>query len=126
MAPRDPPGRPWLALGGLLVGLGALLLARRPAARVRGRAICGLFALLWRFHRVEAGQPPLTAQQGAAITPPGPPLQSDPFRDIGALRERETRLLTTYAWLDADRRRARIPIARAQALVVGRPLDPGP
>ena len=173
MPSHDPPGRPWLALGGLLVGLGALLLARRPvpafatagrpspttpsaeqesepaddhvfdyeaedadagmlakvmavAALVIGLAICGLFGLLWRFHSADQAQPALTAQQSAVITPPGPLLQSDPFRDIGALRDRETQLLGTYAWLDAGRRRARIPIARAQALVVGRPLDPTP
>ena len=173
MPSHDPPGRPWLALGGLVVGLGTLLLARRPtpafvaagqaspipssaeqvsepaddhvfdyeaedadagvlakvmavAALVIGLAICGLFGLLWRFHSADQAQPALTAQQSAVITPPGPPLQSDPFRDIGALRARETQLLSTYAWLDADRRHARIPIARAEALVVGRPLDPAP
>ena len=96
------------------------------AALVVAVAIAGLFALLARFHSADSLGPPLTAQQQAVIVPPGPPLQAEPFRDIAALRERETKLLSTYGWLDPEHRRARIPITRAEALVIGRPLDPAP
>ena len=73
-----------------------------------------------------ASRPPLTAQEQARIEPPGPQLQVHPFKDIATLRVREDRLLGSYAWLAPDHKQARIPIDRAMALVIGRPLDPDP
>ena len=70
--------------------------------------------------------PPLTQQQRAAIVPPSPRLQDHPLHDIAMLRQRESDLLERYGWTDADHRTARIPIARAEALVTGRSLDPAP
>ncbi len=70
--------------------------------------------------------PALTAQQTAPIAPPAPNLQATPLEDIDALRHREEVLLDNYAWIDPARTRARIPLDRAKALVIGRPLDTAP
>ena len=104
---------------------GVLAKVMLVAVLVIGLSIGGLFLLIGRFHSADR-QPALTPQQSAFIAPPGPPLQDDPLRDIAALTLRENALLTSYAWLDPDRHRARIPIARGVALVVGRSLDPKP
>ncbi len=89
-------------------------------------SIAGLFLLLGVFHARDARTPPLTAQQGAQIAPPGPPLQSSPLYDIASLRNRENGLLQGYRWLSPDHATAQIPIERAMALTVGKPLDPAP
>ena len=88
--------------------------------------IAGLFYLIGRQHREDLQGPPLTRQQRAAIVPPGPHLQDHPLHDIAMENKREFDLLASYAWTGPDHRAGRIPIARAQALVVGRPLDPLP
>ncbi len=88
--------------------------------------IAGLFYLVGRQHGEDRQGPPLTQQQLAVIVPPGPHLQDHPLHDIAMENKREFDLLKYYAWTDADHRAGRIPIARAQALVVGRPLDPLP
>ena len=89
-------------------------------------AVAGLFMLVGWVQRGARQGPPLTAQQRAAIVPPAPRLQDHPLHDIAMLRQRESDLLDHYAWTDADHRTARIPIARAEALVTGRSLDPAP
>jgi hypothetical protein len=48
------------------------------------------------------------------------------LQDIAAERRREADLLNSYAWIDAAHTRARIPIDRAMALMIGQPLDPPP
>ena len=89
-------------------------------------AIAGLFALIGRQHAIDAAGRPLTPQQRAVIVPPGPHLQDHPIHDIATENKREFDLLEHYAWTGPDHRSGRIPIARAAALVVGRPLDPQP
>ncbi len=89
-------------------------------------SIGGLFVLIAHYHREDASYSPLTAEQRAAITPPGPHLQGDPLRDLAAERQREAALLQGFAYLDPDHKRARIPIDRAIALVIGKPLDSTP
>ena len=89
-------------------------------------AVAGLFMLVGWVQRGARQGPSLTAQQRAAIVPPAPRLQDHPLHDIAMLRQRESDLLDHYAWTDADHRTARIPIARAEALVTGRSLDPAP
>ena len=89
-------------------------------------SIAGLFWFVGRSHRDDAVSPPLTPQQLAVIVPPGPRLQDHPLHDIAAERQREADLLRFYAWADPGHRAARVPLARAQALVIGRPLDPLP
>ena len=73
-----------------------------------------------------ANGPALTAQQTAAIQPPAPNLQATPLEDINDLRHRDEALLDNYAWADPDHTRARIPLSRAMALVVGRSLETAP
>lgn len=77
-------------------------------------------------HSRNAAAPPYTAQQTASITPPVPNLQATPLVDIAQLHQREDKLLYNYAWIDPARTRARVPIARAMALTVGRKLDAAP
>lgn len=90
-------------------------------------SITGLFLLLGFLHTRDAQRaPPLTAQQRADIAPPGPPLQSSPQYDLASLGATEAEKLRGYHWLDANHHRARIPIERAMAIVIGRSLDPTP
>ena len=89
-------------------------------------SVAGLFLLVGQSHRADRASTPLTPQQLAVIVPPGPRLQEHPLHDIATERKREEDLLTSYAWTDRTRGAARIPLARASALVIGRPLDPLP
>ncbi len=89
-------------------------------------AIAVLFFLVSVLHRNDETSGPLTPQQSAVIVPPEPRLQDHPLYDIAMQRQRDTDLLTSYAWTDPQHRTARIPIARAEALVTGRTLDPLP
>jgi hypothetical protein len=90
-------------------------------------AIFILFLMIHGFRRQDhATNPPLTQQQNAAIAPPGPTLQRDPYRELRALQANEEGALSHYAWADPQHNRARIPLDRAMALVVGRSLEPLP
>lgn len=98
---------------GLLVGVGIVM---------------GGMGLLYSLLRTasEDDRPALTAEQTAVIPPPAPNLQTDALADIARLTKGQDKLLDTYAWIDADHTRARIPIDRAMALTVGRKLDSAP
>lgn len=61
---------------------------------------------------------PLAA--GQAKEPPGPHLQTQPFKDIYMLRRNEQEKLTGYGWVDKGTGTARIPIDEAMRLVVER------
>lgn len=93
-------------------------------------AVCMVFAMIglriWVTTAQRDSQPPLTREQTALITPPGPHLQRDPLAEIANLQRREDEMLGGYAYLDADHTHARIPIDRAMALTVGQPLAPPP
>lgn len=90
-------------------------------------SITVLFVMIHFFHRADnTDQPTLTAQQSADIVPPGPQLQSDPYRDLRNQHGAEEQKLAGYAWADPAHTRARIPIGRAMALVAGRSLEPSP
>ena len=84
--------------------------------------------MIWLRHVVATAQrtalPTLTAQQTKPLVPPTPNLQADPYADLAAERATERERLEGYAFLDASRQRARIPIDRAMALTIGRTLDP--
>ena len=86
-------------------------------------SITGLFSLIGHYRSVDSRSAPLTPQQLSVIVPPGPHLQGHPLHDIDEQRMRESDLLAHYAWTDPTHQRARIPIDRALALVVGKPLD---
>ncbi len=51
---------------------------------------------------------------------PSPPLQSDPPRDLAALRAEKRAILGEYAWIDRDKGIVRIPIDRAMSLLIAR------
>lgn len=84
-------------------------------------AVFTMYAAFSRHDRASAET--MTAEQKAPIMPPEPHLQADPYRDLGAAVMEQTQALTTYGWADADHKQAHIPIDRAMALVVGKPLD---
>lgn len=70
-----------------------------------------------------ASQPKLTAMQVAPVEVPGPHLQVDAYSDLNHERGREIGKLTGWAYTDAGRTEARMPIEDAMRLVAGRPLD---
>jgi hypothetical protein len=111
---RDLGGR---TLTLLVAGLGATV-----------ACVIGLMVVLMGFfvHARNAAAPHYTAQQTAVIVPPAPNLQAAPLADIAQLHEREEKLLEHYAWIDSNHTRARVPIERAMALIVGRSLDAAP
>lgn len=107
--------------GGLM---GKLALMLGTVACVVVFAMVGL--RFWVLSDYRSDQPALTALQVAPTVPPGPHLQADPVKDIAQLHAEEDALLQNYAWVDKSRTRARIPINRAMALVVGRSLEGAP
>ena len=89
--------------------------------------LASVFAVYASFARHDrASAQAMTLEQKATIMPPEPHLQADPYRDLNAALMEQTQVLTTYGWVDADHKQARIPIDRAMALVIGKPLDGQP
>ena len=64
---------------------------------------------------------PLAATQGSR-EPPEPRLQVNPRQDLGDLRAREDRVLSSYAWVDKNAGVVRIPIDQAMKLTLERGL----
>ncbi len=100
----------------------------RVMAGLMATALVVIASMIWLRATVAAHQrqalPSLTAQQTSRLVPPPPNLQADPYADLDAQRTAEIRRLDGYAYIDAARQRARIPLDRAMALTVGRTLDP--
>lgn len=67
---------------------------------------------------VHAGEPPRVAG--------GVALQPSPVADIEAFRREKERTLSSYGWVDRDHGIARIPIARAMALLAREGSDAAP
>ena len=105
---------------------GTLAIIMVVSVAIIAASITGLFSLIGHYRRVDIRSAPLTPQQLAVIVPPGPRLQDHPLHDIDEERQRESDLLDHYSGTDPAQGRARIPIDRALALVVGKPLDPAP
>ena len=61
---------------------------------------------------------PLAA--GQARTPPGPNLQTQPFKDLYMLRQQENQKLLGYGWVDKGTGVAHIPIEDAMRLLIER------
>ena len=59
---------------------------------------------------------------GRQTVPPGPRLQTQPFKDIYLLRQGENARLDSYAWVDKSAGVTRIPIERAMDLTLQRGL----
>ena len=89
--------------------------------------IAGLAAMRGLYARRDrAAAPPVTAQTGAPVVPPGPRLQADPPHDLASLRSYEAQVLGSYAAIPGDPAHARIPITDAMQRMIGRSLDPPP
>jgi len=58
--------------------------------------------------------------------PPAPRLQVDPTVDLALLRAAERQQLTTYGWVDRERRVAHIPIKQAMEMLSVRGLPGWP
>ncbi|HEX6163449.1 MAG TPA: hypothetical protein VFZ31_08790 [Vicinamibacterales bacterium] len=67
----------------------------------------------------QAQKYPLAASVPAKA-PPTPNLQTQPFRDVYALREAENKKLTEYGWVDKDGGVTHIPIDRAMEVMLQR------
>src|SRR5688572_23135174 len=73
-----------------------------------------VYGSFWYFEGHEqaantmAQQFPLAA--GQVREPPGPRLQTQPFKEIYLLRQNESEKLTTYGWVDQSTGVVRIPI----------------
>ncbi len=89
-------------------------------------AMWGLFE--WFYAREDNANPivsPVILSEGPQL-PPEPRLQSVPRLDLKALREGESQILTSYAWVDPARGIARIPIADAMKIVAAKGLPSKP
>ncbi len=93
-------------------------------------AVTVVLGMSWLSHTVatagKAARAKLTVQQLTHPAPPAPGLQSDPVKELADLRGTQGALLHGYAWLGDAHDRARIPVDRAMALMVGHPLDTAP
>lgn len=127
--PIDPPSAASLAHGYETVDTNVralvTIIAVSVALIVVGLAV--VFTTYASFSRNDrASAATMTLEQKAAIIPPEPHLQAEPYRDLNAALMEQTQVLTTYGWADADHKHAHIPIERAMALIAGKPLDDQP
>jgi uncharacterized protein HemX len=127
--PKTPPSGEALAVGfeprDINARGAAMVLA--TIAVVTAVVIGIVFIMVWRFDIARRQSSlALTPQQTEQSVPPEPHLQVDPFVDLLRQRDRENRLLNSYGWTNADHSLARIPLARAMALSVGKSLDASP
>ena len=139
MPPTDPPVRePGVSPGGDT----AVPVRNHEASDVSSRAIIrfgvglavatilvsigmrGLFRVLQR--REKRVDVPLSAMVSASLrrTPPEPRLEPDPLVPRQRLRASEDATLTTAGWVDRANGVVRIPIERAEELLVQRGLPP--
>jgi hypothetical protein len=80
--------------------------------------IAGLTGVLSRW---QGGEPTVQAPEIASTDPTGvPALNPEQRGSLVELREKERRILTEYAWLNAEEGIARIPIRRAIEIVSDR------
>jgi hypothetical protein len=90
-----------------------------------GAAMFGLYHALAREEaRLSPPANPLAAAEGPRV-PPQPRLQTNPLKELEALRQRETETLTTYGWVDQNAGTVRIPIDRAIDILAQRASDAG-
>lgn len=94
-----------------------------------GLALAGATALaavaMWYLsiglkERMEARDPapPALLEAQMPQEPPSPRLETQPGRQLRALRTEEDELLTTYAWVDESSGIARVPIDRGMELLL--------
>jgi hypothetical protein len=81
-----------------------------------------IVAVILLFDHFDKAYPNRTSEAAPVVTdaelPPAPRLQTDPARDLQAVRAKEDEHLIQYAWVDRRNGLAQIPIERAMALWV--------
>ena len=103
---RDvPPGRVLLVGLGLGAGAGLIMLL--------------LLAFNQLLEAVVTSPPPGPLAR-LELVPPEPRLQAEPALELEELEAREALILESYGWVDRDVGTARIPIARAIAILAER------
>jgi hypothetical protein len=84
------------------------------------------FAMKWlfKYFAVRFQPAPFVQQPFSEVRqlPPRPRIQSTPELDIRIYLQSQQRLLTSYTWIDAKNRIARIPVDRAMELLVAKGL----
>jgi hypothetical protein len=127
MAENRGPGAPhgggvdselnFRAIFGFAIGL--LVVAAVAFALMWGLA-------LWQKARLvkQDAPPPVLAEARVKSVPAGPLLQSDPEKDLAALRAGEDAVLAGWAWTDAAHAHARVPVDRALEIVAAKGFPP--
>ena len=90
------------------------------ACLLAGTLVVSILVLALFFQHMEKKYPNRTSEAAPQVPiselPPVPRLQTNPLRDLQAVREMENTHLNRYAWIDHDHGIAQIPIDRAMIL----------
>ena len=123
--PREPPAEP--VPGDLDVDLRAVFVFMGWLIGVSAAVMVIVWGLsVWLKEELVASDPPPSplAEANVRRAPPEPRLEEAPSKSLEELRAREDALLGGWAWIDGERRVARIPIARAMEIVAEKGLPP--
>jgi len=92
----------------------------KVAALLGFTLVLSILILALFFRHLEKTYPDRTGESAPVVVeselPPLPRLQTNPLRDLQAVRTVEDSHLDRYAWIDRERGIARIPIDRAMVL----------
>jgi hypothetical protein len=92
----------------------------RVAALLAATLVMSILILVLFFRHLEKQYPNRTSEAAPVVSeiqlPPVPRLQTNPLRDLQAVREVENSRLDRYAWIDREHGVAQIPIDRAMIL----------
>ena len=92
----------------------------KVAALLGGTLIGCILVVALFFHFLERTYPNRTSEAAPVVAeselPPLPRLQTQPLRDLQAVRAAEDSHLEHYAWIDRERGIAQVPIDRAMVL----------
>jgi hypothetical protein len=92
----------------------------RVAALLAATLVISILILVLFFRHLEKLYPNRTSEAAPVVSeselPPVPRLQTNPLRDLQAVREVENSRLDRYAWIDREHGVAQIPIERAMIL----------
>ena len=84
--------------------------------------VVSILAVTMFFRHMEQTYPKRTSEAAPQVTaadlPPAPRLQTDPLRDLKAVRQIEDSHLDQYGWIDRQHGIAQIPVERAMVLWV--------
>ena len=92
----------------------------KAAATLGATLIAVILVLMLFFRLMEKNHPNRTSEAAPVVQesdlPPLPRLQTNPLRDLEAVRKAEDAHLDRYAWIDREHGIAQIPIDRAMLL----------